>query len=148
MTPTQCETIRKLDSKLREVKTPFPLGQSKSAILTYLLGELGRPGTPGGLPPGPGEVDLGPLGNNWALRGENTRLDMLVASPSEQPVEARLYDDAGVLVGRAAPDARGGTRLGVDGLQPGANYVLQTILMYDGSRETAVRVPLLIKQAR
>lgn len=150
LTPKQCETVRKLMAKMHELDTPFPIGGSLSQLIRYFLGQVGPPGVPGGLPPDPGVVDVGPLGQGWVVQfGDATRVDTVVTGTQDQPLQARLYDSAGVLVGRGTTDARsGGSRLTVDGLKPGEAYVLQAVPAFETPREGATRVPMSFARRR
>jgi Concanavalin A-like lectin/glucanases superfamily len=144
LTPGQCATVRALVGSLHVVKTPFPVGGSLADLLRYALGQAGPGGSPGGLPPGPGPVSLGPLGNSWLVQvDEHARFETLITGARDRAVEPRLYDSDGVLISLGTSDPRGGgARLVVEGLKPGATYTLQLAPAFDVPRDRASVVPL------
>ena len=100
---------------------------------------LGRVGQLPG--PDPDPTELPPLGDFRVIRFEKGGpLDLIVSSPEDQPVLARLFDATGVLLGESegldeetageTPAPAGmvpHTRLKVDGLEAGGTYLLQVV---------------------
>jgi hypothetical protein len=144
LTPAECDLVRHLVGTLHTVNTPFPIAGSMDDLLRYVLGETGPGVAPGGLPPGPGPVTLGPLGNGWAVHvGPSGRFETSIRGQRDGAVEPRLYDDAGVLIGVGTIDPRtGGAHIAVPGLEPGGTYVLQIVPAFDAPRDRASVVPL------
>lgn len=139
-TQSECDELGRQMSLIRRL-TPEGELEILKGIIALQGGRF--PGFPG---PDPGPTELPPLGDFRVIRFENGGpLDLIVSSPGDQPVLARLFDPSGVLVGEGEglDEATAGktpapaglvphTRLRAEGLEPG-DYLLQ-VVPRDGSQ--------------
>ena len=138
-TPVECEQMRQMVLDLRRLTREGELELLKGLIALQgkKLPETRQP-WPG---PDPAPTELPPLGDFRPLILEGGDfLDLVLSSPEEQPVLARLFDERGVLVGESeeldessaavTPSPSGMVpqgRLRVEGLEQGRAYLLQVI---------------------
>ncbi|HYN19845.1 MAG TPA: LamG domain-containing protein [Thermoanaerobaculia bacterium] len=151
-TSTQCDELRRMMTSLRRLTREGELEIMKGLIA--LQGDR----IPGTRPPWPGPdpdpTELPPLGDfRSVLVEKGNLLDLVISSPEGQPVLARLFDEAGVLLGESRGLTEGDaaktqspaglvphSRLRVEGLKADRPYLLQ-VVPRDGGKESQ-RVPL------
>lgn len=138
-TQAECEEMRRQMAMIRRL-TP----EGELEIMKGLIALQGRE-IPGERPPWPGPdpapTELPVLGDFRAIRTERGGpLDLIISSPEDQPVIARLFDDQGLLLGESdgLDEASAGetpapaglvphTRLRADSLEAGRTYLLQVV---------------------
>lgn len=136
-TQSECDELRRQMSLIRRL-TPEGELEIMKGILALQGGRFPGDGPwPG---PDPDPTELPPLGDFRVIRFENGGpLDLIISSPEDQPVLARLFDTSGVLVGEGEglDEATAGktpapaglvphTRLRAEGLE-GGDYLLQIV---------------------
>ena len=136
-TQNECDELRRQMAMIRRLTPEGELEIMKGIIALQGGRYPGQFPWPG---PDPAPTELPPLGDYRVIRFENGGpLDLLVSSPDDQPVLARLFDPSGVLVGEGEglDEATAGktsapaglvpqSRLRVDGLEAG-DYLLQVV---------------------
>ncbi|HEX6865316.1 MAG TPA: hypothetical protein VF414_20985, partial [Thermoanaerobaculia bacterium] len=136
-TRSECDELGRQMAMIRRL-TPEGELEIMKGILALEGGRI--PGTGPWPGPDPGPTELPPLGDFRVIRFENGGpLDLIVSSPNDQPVLARLFDQSGILVGEGEglDEATAGktpapaglvphTRLRAEGLEAG-DYQLQVV---------------------
>ncbi|MFL6293330.1 MAG: LamG domain-containing protein [Thermoanaerobaculia bacterium] len=136
-TQSECDELRRQMSMFRSL-TPEGELEIMKGIIALQGGRIpGEPPWPG---PDPAPTELPPLGDFRVIRFERGGpLDLVISSPDDKPVLARLFDASGVLIGEgeALDEATANktpapaglvphTRLQAEGLEPG-DYLLQVV---------------------
>jgi len=136
-TQSECDELRRQMAMFRRL-TPEGELEIMKGIIALQGGRFpGEPPWPG---PDPAPTELPPLGDFRVIRFEKGGpLDLIVSSPDDKPVLARLFDASGVLIGEgeALDEATANktpapaglvphTRLQAEGLEAG-DYLLQVV---------------------